>query len=256
MLPLERHKIILDLLSKNKIVKVSELVDFFKVSTETIRRDLEELESNNKLERVYGGAVPIITSSEEPEYDIRAFSNPNHKECIGKLAAEFINDRDTIILDIGTTCLEIAKNIKNKNITVLTTSLPITNELANSNVRLYCLGGLVRPNELSMSGGITEYVLNQFHVDKAFIGAGGISLNDGISDYNIEEAQIRRQCIKRAQKVYLVSDYSKFGINSFAHVAPLDAIDALITDWDSNEDILNKIKKLNIEVIIAEKPTL
>lgn len=254
MLPLERHKIILDLLSKNKIVKVGELVEIFDVSTETIRRDLEELEASNKLERIYGGAVPIITSSEEPAYNVRAISNPGHKECIGKLAAEFIEDRDTIILDIGTTCLEIAKNIKNKNITVLTTSLPITNELANTNVRLYCLGGLVRPNELSMSGGITEYVLNQFHVDKAFIGAGGISLNDGISDYNIEEAQIRRQCMTRAQKVFLVSDYSKFGINSFAHVASLDAVDTLITDWDANEDILNKIKKLNIDVVVAKKP--
>ncbi|MBK5243136.1 DeoR/GlpR family DNA-binding transcription regulator [Clostridium sp.] len=253
MFPQERRKIILDMLKKSKIIKIGDLVEKFEVSVETVRRDLEELESKNKLERIYGGAIAVTSNSIEPSYAVRVESNHEYKVAIGKSAAALINNGDAIILDLGTTCLEIAKNIQHKNITVLTSSLPIMNELANSNVKIYCLGGLLRPNELSMSGIIPEYALKQFFVDKAFIAPGGVSFSEGISDYNIEEAQIRKLFIERAKESILVADNSKFGINAFALVAPLESISTIITDWDVDEDILENIKELNIDVIIAQK---
>lgn len=253
MLAQERHKIILDMLKETKILKTADIIKKFGVSVETVRRDLEELESRNKLERIYGGAIAITSKSIEPTYDSRTKTSYDYKVAIGKTTANLINDGDTIILDIGTTTLEVAKNLKNKNITVITSSLPIINELANTNVKIYCIGGFLRPNELSMSGAIPLYALKQFYVDKAFIGAGGVTFADGVSDYNLEEAQVRKLVIERANKIILVTDNSKFGVNAFAFVCPLESIDTIVTDCDINDDILKNIKERNIEIIIAEK---
>ena len=231
MLAVERHAIIMEILQKNKIIKISDIANRFSVSNETARRDLEALQDSNQVKRIYGGAILQEPETAVPQYKARAVKRHSQKIAVGKAAASLINSGETIILDIGTTTLEMARHLKDlRDITVLTNSLPIINELSNSSVNLFCLGGRLSSDELSMSGKITIDSLQQFFVDRAFIGAGGITLDGGLSDYYSEEAMVSQAIIQRANQVVLVSDSGKFGSNAFASVCGFDDIDVVVTD--------------------------
>lgn len=256
MLSKERQQEIMSILQNKKIIKIKEISEKFKVSNETARRDLEALETQKLLKRIYGGAVPVASTNNEPLYSVRAGLSALEKRAIGIKAAELIKDGSTLFFDVGTTTLEIAKNIfAGRNITVITSSLPIINELANTDVELLVLGGKLRNRELSMSGSIPLMALQQIYVDMAFVGAGGVTFSEGISDYNIEEAQVRKLAIKRAKVSVLAADYSKFGINAFAMVSPLNTIDIVVSDWKLDGKIISEISELGIEVLIATEST-
>ncbi|MGD8823229.1 MAG: hypothetical protein PVG63_09020, partial [Anaerolineales bacterium] len=166
---------------------------------------------------------------------------------------------DSIALDIGTTTLEIAKALKGKrNLTILTASLPIANEVVsnlslNSDVRLILTGGIVRPGELSLVGYLAERTFNDFHVDKAFVGVGGLSLDDGLTEYNIEDARVKRSLIDHANERIVVADSTKLGRTTFGAVAPLSIVDKVVTDAGIQEELAQALKERKIELIIAEK---
>lgn len=253
MLAKERHAIIMEELKRNKIIKITDIVRQFDVSNETARRDLEALQDQKLIKRIYGGAVLDTATSFDSFLTPRASLSQSEKSAIGKAAADLISEGDTIILDIGTTTLEIARNIKNmRNITVLTNSLAILNELAASDYNVYCLGGRINADELSMSGDLTANALRNFFVDKAFIGAGGITFSEGVSDYNSEEATVRRTVIQRANKVVLVADSGKFGSNAFAFVCPIENIDTIVSDENLSESYVSGIRERKIELILAK----
>lgn len=255
MLVQERHDKILENLRVNKVVKVSEIVKEFNVSVETVRRDLEFLEKQGLLKRVYGGAVSANTRSTEPSYFSREVQNLEEKKAIGKKAAQLIEDGDTVLLDLGTTTLEVAKNLKKKhNITVLTNSIKIAVELVDvPDNKIILLGGELRPNELSTSGFLTDMGLHQFCVDKAIIGVGGITVEAGITDYHIQEGKARRLMVDAAEKVIAVTDYSKFGVNAFIHICELKRIETIVTDWKVHPKIIKQLQEQDIQVLIAEK---
>jgi DeoR family transcriptional regulator of aga operon/DeoR family fructose operon transcriptional repressor len=178
------------------------------------------------------------------------------KESIGAKCAELIDDGDTLIIDLGTTTLEVAKNLKNKrNLTIITNGVNIALELVKiKDFRVFLAGGQLRSGELTCSGFLTQEFLNNFNVDKTIIGVGGITLEHGITDYHVDEAQVRKIMIKRSNKVIAVTDYSKFGVKAFCHVCPLSKIDVLITDWNVDDRVLRKYRDKKIEVIKAPKP--
>jgi DeoR/GlpR family transcriptional regulator of sugar metabolism len=118
--------------------------------------------------------------------------------------------------------------------------------------RLIVTGGIVRPRELSMVGPIPGQVYQDFHVDKAFIGAAGVSLLDGLTEYNMEDTQIKQVLIRSARERIVVADGSKFGVTTFATVAPLKSIDKIVTDSSAPAEVLEEIRKLDVEVIVAE----
>lgn len=255
MISRERQHKILDMMQKKKVIKITDITSAFNVSVETARRDLHILESQNLCKKIYGGAALISPISSEPSYSTREVIHSIEKTAIGKKAAELVLDGKTIILDVGTTIIELARSIKDKNnVIVLTNSLSIVNELANSDVSLHIMGGKMNPSFLSMSGSLTLSALKQFYVDIAFIGAGGITLEDGVSDYNIEEAQVRKFSIERAKKTVLLADSSKFGTNAFAMVCPLEDVDIIVTDWNIDKKVLESLREQKIEVLIADMP--
>lgn len=253
----ERRAAILDLIQKKGVVHAADLCEQFAVSDMTIRRDLRDMDREGLLRRTHGGAVSKLGRSYEPPYLLRASHNREYKQSIGRKAAELIYDGDSIALDVGTTTLEIVYHLEGRhNLTIVTSSLPIANALAarcslETDVRLVITGGIVRAGELSMIGGIAEQLYGQLRVDKAFIGIGGISLADGLTEYNIEDALVKRRIIRSAREVIVVADSSKLGQTTFVSVAPLDDMDTLITDIEADPAIVRALEQEGINVLQA-----
>lgn len=262
MIPAERRRVILELIREERTVAVAELCERFDVSDMTIRRDLRELDREGLLRRVHGGAVSRLGRSYEPPYHWRAAQNLEAKRAIGQAAAELIYDGNSIGLDVGTTTLEVVHALRELHeslqLTIVTASLPIANEIiANfpleSEVRLILTGGVVRAGELSMVGQFAEKMYRQLHVDKVFIGVGGVHLEEGLTEYNLEDAHTKPSLIRSARERIVLADSSKLGKTTFASVAPLSIVDVLITDWNAPTQMVEDLRKIGIRVIVAEK---
>lgn len=258
LLPQERHKQIMDKLRKERIVRVEKLVGRFNVSAETIRRDLEKLEEEGLLQRVYGGAVLAGVSKVEPLYTVRAALNQQHKAAIGRCANKLVEENDTMIVDLGTTTLEFCKTlVGHRNLLIITNSLQIASVAVEfPGIQVVTLGGCLRARELAVSGSMAIRCLEQFHVNKAILGAGGIDLEHGLTDFHLEEAQVRRVMIEKAEKVIVLADHSKFGVTALAHILPLEKIDVLVTDWETPASYLKKLREKNITTIVAPRENL
>ena len=257
MSSLQRQSQIVEILQQKGRILIPDMCKMFGISDMTARRDLNEMDRLGLLRRVHGGAVANLGRSYEPPYQMRSTKNPAAKVCIGAKAAELIYDGDSIALDVGTTTLEIVKGLRGKrNLTIVTNSLPIANMVVDNlsleiNARLILTGGVVRPQELSMIGDIPGRAYQEFHVDKAFIGIGGISLEDGLTEYNMEDARIKRILFASAREKIVVADGSKFGVTTFASVAPLKSVDRIVTDPSVPLEMIENIRNLGVEIIFA-----
>jgi DeoR/GlpR family transcriptional regulator of sugar metabolism len=253
MLHNRRNKIV-QMINNERMVKVSDLIKIFNVSIETIRRDLQYLEEKGYLSRVYGGAVAKSMYGLEPDYSSREIKQYAEKITIGQKALQLVEDGETIEIDIGTTTLEFAKALKGKRkITVITNAIQIAMALIDDeNIRIIMLGGDLRKGELSTSGFLSETNMDFFNVDKVFFGAGGITIDGGVTDYHIEESNLRRRILRKTNQVIVLADHSKFGITAMNKVCDLEKIDVLVTDIETDKAMLSKIKNFGIRVLIAE----
>ena len=259
MLKAERHRLIMEALENDGRLIVGDLVDQFNVSEMTIRRDLSDLEQQGLLRRVHGGAVRDLGRNYEPPYQLRASKNRSTKQLIAKLAAEMIVDGDSIALDTGTTTLEIVHNLAGiANLTILTHSMMVANEVINSlilesDVRLILAGGIVRSGELSMIGHIPLSTYQEFNIDKAFVGIAGLSLREGLTEFSLEDALVKRAMLDRAREAILLADGSKFGCVAFTSVCSLDCVDAIVTDASALADMVSELRQSGIQVVIADE---
>lgn len=232
----ERQSKIVQMVEKGKSIKVIDLAVQFGVSESTIRRDLQEMEEAKLLKRTHGGAVGIQRKSFEPTFNEKKEEFLREKEAIGALAASLLEDGDSVILDTGTTTLEIAKRIKDLRLTVITNALDIAEELSDvGNIQLILTGGILRGNTRAMVGSLAEGTLKHFKADVAFIGANGISIEEGLTTPNHVEAMTKRAMMASATRVYGVVDTSKFEQVSFAVIASLKELTAVITSGELNE---------------------
>ncbi len=239
-----RRAKIIDLIEQEGIVKVTSLSKKFGVSEVTIRNDLVQLEKKNILIRAHGGAMKYQRVGIDFELDIKSQKHLEEKQKIGKKAAQLIKDGDTIILDSGTTTLQIAKNLSHLNdLTVITNSLNIAGQLVNqTNVNVIMPGGMLRRKSLSLIGSVAENSIKNYYCDKVFLGVDGIDTDYGISTPHSEEAHLNNIMINISREVIVVTDSSKFSKKSFAFIAPLSKIDTIITDNN-----ISKNEKLNLE---------
>lgn len=253
MFPLERQKKIIELLMIKKVLKMTELTEELKVSMDTLRRDINFLAKQGKIEKIYGGIKLIESKFGESSIDERMINHLKEKESIAQACSNFINDGDCIYIDSGSTTYQISKYIKNKKmLTVITNSIPVVIELMNSDTELIIIGGKVRKNERSV---VTyEYLFNfsQLNIQKAFICASGITVEKGISDYNVEEAITRKKMIELSNEVYVASDSTKFGRDVTVGIAPLNKIDCIITDQNLNIHFINQFKKTSTKLILSD----
>ncbi|WP_088071684.1 DeoR/GlpR family DNA-binding transcription regulator [Gottfriedia luciferensis] len=254
MFPLERQQKIIELLKINNVLKITELTEALNISIDTLRRDLNLLEKQGKIEKIYGGAKLAESKFFESSMEERMVSHLEEKEQIAQKCAEHIEDGDCIYLDSGTTTLQIAKYIKEKkNLTVVTNSIPIINELLNSSIELIIIGGKIRRHEQSV---VTyDYLFNfsELNILKAFICASGITIEKGISDYNFEEAITRKKIIELSNITYIAADSTKFGKNVTVQIAPLEKVDYIITDCHLNKSFITKFNKTNTNLVISDQ---
>lgn len=248
-----RQQAILQLLETQGVVRVAELCERFGVSEMTVRRDLNELEQAGLIRRTHGGAVSARGRSFEPPYLVRAHTNQSQKERIGRVAASLVQDGDSVALDVGTTTLEVAHALRDKNnLTVLTHSLHIAHVLAGHPlIRLIVVGGVLRPGELSLVGHLAERAYREFHVDKLFLGVGGLSVEAGLTEYNLEDALVKQAMLQSAKERIVVADASKLERVAFARVAALSDIDILVTTSEADPSILKRIEEVGVRVLLA-----
>ncbi len=164
-----------------------------------------------------------------------------------------IQNGDSIALDVGTTTLEIARQLRGKrDLSIITPSLRIANQLAEmQDLRLILPGGLLRPSELSLVGTLAEETFRQFFVDKLFMGIGGIDLDAGLTEFNLEDALVKKAMLRAAKEIIVVADASKFGVVAFAVVAPLQVVSRVITDDAVSSVFVDRLRERNIEVIVV-----
>ncbi len=253
MLSQERHQVILQLLDSKNSVSVAELVERFGVSEMTVRRDLDALERQGLLQRVHGGAILARGRGYEPPFLNRRLVRIAEKQRIAEKAVAYVQEGDSLALDVGTTTLEVARQLKDRrNLTIITPSFRIAGLLAElPHNRVILTGGILRPGELSLIGRLAEDAFRNFFVDKLFLGVGGIDLDAGLTEYNIEDAQVKQAMIRSAKEVIVVADASKFGRVAFAAVAPLEKITRIITDSSIDPDIVAALQARDVEVIVA-----
>ncbi|GFZ34609.1 DeoR family transcriptional regulator [Clostridium zeae] len=249
----ERQQKILDMLNSESSIKVMDIAILLNVSESTIRRDLQELEEKKLLMRTHGGAVGINNrTSFEPSFTDKKDERIDQKHSIAEVASEMIENGDTIILDSGTTTLEIAKRINGRDITVITNSIDIAAELSEKEgIEIIVTGGSLRLNTRAMVGHLTESVIKNFRVDKAFIGANGVSIEDGITTPNFIEAQTKKSMINYASKVIIVADSSKFNNVSFSVICPVKAVSMIITSNDIDEEVIKQYAEIGVDIITA-----
>lgn len=241
-------------LDKNGTVNTKELSNFYSISEVSIRKDLKNLERKGLLIRARGGAYkprnkPNITK--EVHLQKKKTLNLPQKQKIGQIAADLVHDGDTIILDSGTTTLQMTAHLKSiKNLKVITTSLDIALELASfPNIEIILTGGNIRPVSRSLIGVIAANTIRQFFCDKLFLGVDGLDLETGLYTPNIEEASLNRLMIDQAAKVIVLADSSKFNKKSFAFIEKLSRIDVVVTD-DKIEELDKKhLQDLGIRVL-------
>jgi DeoR/GlpR family transcriptional regulator of sugar metabolism len=244
-----RQQLILRAVQERSRVQVGALADELGCSEMTVRRDLESLERNGGLRRVHGGAVSVFLSAEETPYGIRALERSDAKAMIGAAAAELLADGETVILDGGTTAMEVARALRHRRMTVMPLALRPVFELHECpEVTLLLPGGEVRPGELSLTGGLTEDAFSQLRFDTCVMGPCGIDPKAGITTHLLAETVVKRAAAKASQRVIVVADSSKLGRVAFGHVCDLNDVDIILTDADADEQVVVDLVAAGVDV--------
>ena len=236
MLPIQRRQAILAEVRQARAVSAEDLARRFGVSLETIRRDLRGLRDKGLLERVYGGALSV--RSTEGDFATRSTLHAANKQAIAQLAVSLIEPQDTIVIDVGTTALEVARALPPAfRGRVLTNSVPAAMALADRDeIEIQLSGGQLRHGDAACSGSHAETFFAEFYADKAFLGSGGVHASAGLTDYHPPEVITRRTIIGHAAESYVLADSSKLGTIAVHLVCPLSRVTAVLTDPDATAE--------------------
>ena len=247
MLKSKRKQLILEKVMKDKFVSLEYLVKALDTSESTVRRDLDELESERKLRRVHGGAESLHFLQEEESNQEKSIKNIQEKTRIAQKAASLIQEYDVIFIDAGTTNELLVNELHDPSVTVVTNSIHHATKLVERNIPTVIIGGVVKRSTDASIGGVALNQIGQLNFDKAFIGMNGI--DDGFfTTPDMEEGAVKRAILENAKRTYVLADATKLGQTSFAKVAPISRA-RLITN-QTESDVIQKIKE-KTEVIEA-----
>ena len=249
----QRQLAIAEVIARDGQATVEGLCHQFAVSPATIRRDLDELDTQGVVSRTHGGAMRMSQATPELPVLQRGSDQGEAKRRIGKAAAAFIPEGATVFIASGTTTLEIARALVSRtNLTVITNALNVAWVLAAApGITLVVCGGVLRRSELSLLGHLTNQALSELRTDMVFIGAHAVSVEHGLSSDNLAEVITDRAILDIGVQRVLVVDHSKFGIFATARVAPLCAVHAVITNAEIDTTLVERLHELEIEVIVV-----
>jgi len=253
----QRRQAILEILSESREMSVIDLSRRFGVSEVSIRKDLEYLEQTGLLQRKHGGARLVQHTS---IFEARLYQNVEVKRAIGAAAAQLIQPGDIVMLDSGTTVLEVARHIpqtllEEGDLTILTRSLMIASEFRlRRQIRLIVLGGIYAHDYDDFVGEQVEQSLQRLSIQKLFLGVDGISLERGLTTDNLLEAGLFQKMVESSDWVIVAVDSSKIGVNKLQSILPVDAVHTLVTDDAAPELFLDALREQGIEVILVPRP--
>jgi len=249
----ERWQAILAQLSTHGRIRVGQLAAHLGVSEATVRRDLEAMQAQGLLHRTHGGAVLPRPTAFEVSFDESQTHALAEKQAIGRCAAALVREGESLIIESGSTTLELARRlVEIPRLTVLTNSLAIAWELAaNPEIEIMVLGGTLRRQSASLVGSWVTEILRNVRVDTAFLGANGISAEFGMSSPNPYTAESRKAIIAASRTRVALADHRKLGVETLYHVASLDALDLLVTDAGASETQLTPLRNAGVEVMVA-----
>jgi DeoR/GlpR family transcriptional regulator of sugar metabolism len=249
-----RQKAICELIAARGECSIEELVEHFRVSGMTIRRDLQVLAAHGKVIRTHGGAAMAERISFEFEFLNRVRENQTAKAMIAAAAAAEIHDGESVMLDSGTTTLELAKQLRGRQrLTIITSSLPIAAQLQfEPRIEVLLLGGRLRASSPDLAGAITEHNLESLRADIAFLGADAIDSRGAVYQESPELARMLAKMAASAGRVFVVADGSKLGKTALWRFGRLADWAALITDAAADRTILAALKKSGVRVIKAD----
>jgi len=257
VLAAERRRLVLRAVGASQAVTVAGLADRLNVSPMTIRRDLETLAGQGKLTRVHGGAVPVgatLPAAFNPaSFGENVAHRLHEKDRIGRAAAALVHDGETILIDVGTTTLQLAHHLHGRSLTVITSNLAAYEELLpDESIQLILLGGVVDRHYRSLAGFLAEEALRHVRADRLFLSASAIRGGDlSVLDDTAVDVRIKRSMIAAASQVVLVADAEKFSQTRPVRVCGPDELDVLITDASAPEAVLSAFETAGVRVIRA-----
>ena len=234
-------------------IRVLDLAAELEVAQETVRRDLAELETQGLITRVHGGALPADRIEFEGDVGSRRARNPEEKARIARRAVEEIHDVETVFFDEGSTAAYVAKVLDPPHpLTVVTSSVPVVlSTHAHPMITVLLLGGTVRSRSIAASGELTSRMLGELVIDVAFLGTNGISVQHGMTCPDLNVAAVKRAAIAAARRVVLVTDSTKFGLNSFASFGTIKDLDTIVTGSSASRRTVELIRNQRVHVVLV-----
>ncbi len=259
MLAQQRYDRILELLNKNGIVHNAELVKEMKVSSETVRKDMDALEKQGKLKRVHGGALPVsgkqmqVQKEDYISLEDRNTSHMKEKAAIAAYAAEFVRENQAVGLDYGSTSLVMAKELARR----FTSLTVVTNSIQNAVILSECpgftvilVGGILDKKELSLGNDFSQ-TLESLHLDILFMSVSGVHPQVGLTDQGLSEARVQKQMCQIADRTVVLADSGKFGKASLVKLCVLNEVDDIITDSAVDEQIKETVKQTGVSLHVV-----
>lgn len=252
----ERHQAILELAQSRGRVDVRDLAEQLQVTPETIRRDLTTLERRGLVRRAHGGAVPIERVPLRHSVPERETVMAAEKQAIAAAALAEVPESGSILIDAGTTTIRLAEILPtDRRLTVVTASLPVAMTLASlPQIELHLLGGAVHGESLSGVGTWTHQMLGMVAVEVAFLSVSGITPERGLTTTDLAESAVKSAMIRAARRTVVLADHRKFGREEFSRIAPLGAVDTIITDDAVNPELVAEVEAAGTEVVLAPLP--
>jgi DeoR family transcriptional regulator of aga operon len=249
----ERRRHILDLLHREGRVLVVDLARQFRTSQVTIRKDLDALQADGRIQRSHGGALPARDGAlEDPTLREKEKLHRKEKLQIAAAAAGMVHEGQVVILDSGTTTTAIARALRKfENLTIITNAVNIAAELSGSSLEVILTGGTLRKNSFSLVGPIAEETLRRLNADILFLGVDGFDVHHGLTTPNLLEAKVNRAMMDVSRVVVAVCDSSKFGRRSLSSIAPPSGVHHLITDKGIPKPDLAALKKSGVQVTLV-----
>ena len=251
----ERRRLIVELVEKQGRATVEELATRFGTSTVTIRADLDALARSSAIARSHGGALPMAAATHDTPLNIKETRWHAQKLRIGEAAAKMIRDGETIILDSGSTTVEIARQIRQmkfESLTVITNALNIAMELSGlPQIRVMMLGGLLRQTSYSLVGPDAEQALAKLSADRLFLGVDGLDPNVGVTTPDPLEAALNALMIRVSRQTIAVLDASKLGQRSLSVITPVKNLDTVISDNSAPAETVEALRAAGVQVVLV-----